>query len=203
MSKTLFELERAYDRSDLAALFRELADSLEAGTTVELHTDEQQLSVDVPSRVVAEIEAEREDEDPPVSGLEFELEWDDADGSSIRVTDSATLEGTESDAADESTAERDESPDDPATGAMSPDTGSGDTTSTTEGDQTETTAHGGGRQSRFEVYQDRANEWRWRLVHWNGNIIADGGEGYTSRSNAERAARGVIRNAPAARIEHR
>jgi len=38
-----------------------------------------------------------------------------------------------------------------------------------------------------EVYRDRAAEWRWRLVHRNGNVLADGGEGYSQRSNARRA----------------
>ena len=45
----------------------------------------------------------------------------------------------------------------------------------------------------FDVYRDAADEWRWRLVHQNGNIIATSGEGYTSdrsarRGNAEREA---------------
>jgi len=39
----------------------------------------------------------------------------------------------------------------------------------------------------FEVYRDNANEWRWRLVHRNGNILADGGEGYSRRHDASRA----------------
>jgi len=39
----------------------------------------------------------------------------------------------------------------------------------------------------FEVYQDAADEWRWRLIHRNGNVLADSGEGYSSRSNARRA----------------
>jgi uncharacterized protein YegP (UPF0339 family) len=39
----------------------------------------------------------------------------------------------------------------------------------------------------FEVYRDNANEWRWRLVHRNGNILADGGEGYSRRHDANRA----------------
>ncbi|MFC4436559.1 MULTISPECIES: amphi-Trp domain-containing protein [Natrialbaceae] len=165
MADTLFELEHAYDRADLAEIFREFADALEDGTTVELHTAETRLSVDVPARVVAEIEAEHEEE---ITELEFELEWDDPDGTSVRVADP---EGDESDGASES--ERVE------------------------------ISQEDGRRSRFEVYRDRADEWRWRLVHWNGNIIADSGEGYTSRSNAERAARGVMRNAPTARIERR
>jgi uncharacterized protein YegP (UPF0339 family) len=40
----------------------------------------------------------------------------------------------------------------------------------------------------FETYRDRGGDWRWRLVHENGSIIADSGEGYASHSNARRAA---------------
>jgi uncharacterized protein YegP (UPF0339 family) len=39
----------------------------------------------------------------------------------------------------------------------------------------------------YEVYQDSADEWRWRLIHKNGRILADGGEGYVSRSGARDA----------------
>jgi uncharacterized protein YegP (UPF0339 family) len=48
----------------------------------------------------------------------------------------------------------------------------------------------------FEVFRDRADEWRWRLIHENGNVLADSGEGYASRWNARRAVEGV-RNAVA------
>ncbi|MFC7135731.1 DUF1508 domain-containing protein [Halobaculum litoreum] len=40
----------------------------------------------------------------------------------------------------------------------------------------------------IEVYEDAAGEFRWRLVHRNGNVLGDSGEGYASRSNARRAA---------------
>ena len=53
-------------------------------------------------------------------------------------------------------------------------------------------------KARFELYQDKQDEWRWRLVHRNGNIIADSGEGYTSKANAEKGMRSVKRNAPGA-----
>jgi uncharacterized protein YegP (UPF0339 family) len=43
----------------------------------------------------------------------------------------------------------------------------------------------------FETYRDRGGDWRWRLVHENGNILADGGEGYASHSNARRAVRRI------------
>ncbi|SDX79835.1 Uncharacterized conserved protein YegP, UPF0339 family [Halopenitus persicus] len=46
-------------------------------------------------------------------------------------------------------------------------------------------------QSRFELFEDTAGEWRWRLRHDNGNVLGDSGEGYASRPNAVRAMNGV------------
>lgn len=54
--------------------------------------------------------------------------------------------------------------------------------------------------AQFELYVDRASEWRWRLVHDNGNVIADGGQGYSSKRAATDGIRSVKRNAPEARI---
>jgi uncharacterized protein YegP (UPF0339 family) len=42
---------------------------------------------------------------------------------------------------------------------------------------------------KIEVYQDRAELWRWRLVAANGRIVADSGEGYSRRRDALRAVR--------------
>ncbi|ELZ38722.1 HVO_2922 family protein [Halorubrum tebenquichense] len=50
----------------------------------------------------------------------------------------------------------------------------------------------------FEIYEDAGEEWRWRLRHRNGNILADSGEGYASRSNAVEAVTRVKANAPGA-----
>ncbi|SEA19484.1 Uncharacterized conserved protein YegP, UPF0339 family [Haloplanus vescus] len=52
--------------------------------------------------------------------------------------------------------------------------------------------------STFEVYEDAAGEWRWRLVARNGEIVADSGEGYGSRSGAREAAERVRGGAPEA-----
>lgn len=52
----------------------------------------------------------------------------------------------------------------------------------------------------FQVYQDNAGEWRWRLVAPNGNIIADSGEGYVSKQGAKRGIDSVKRNAPEATV---
>jgi uncharacterized protein YegP (UPF0339 family) len=53
----------------------------------------------------------------------------------------------------------------------------------------------------FQVYEDNAGEWRWRLVAPNGNIIADSGEGYVSKQGAQRGIDSVKRNAPEATVE--
>lgn len=56
------------------------------------------------------------------------------------------------------------------------------------------------REPKFELYQDTANEWRWRLVVSNGNIIADSGEGYTSKQGAKRGIQSVKNSASDAQI---
>jgi uncharacterized protein YegP (UPF0339 family) len=53
----------------------------------------------------------------------------------------------------------------------------------------------------FELYLDRTGEFRWRLVHQNGQIIADSGEGYTTKANAINGINSVKENAPTASIE--
>lgn len=35
----------------------------------------------------------------------------------------------------------------------------------------------------YVVYRDRQSQYRWQLVHDNGNIIADSGQGYTHRAD--------------------
>jgi len=35
----------------------------------------------------------------------------------------------------------------------------------------------------YYVYRDRLNQYRWQLVHDNGRIIADSGEGYVARAD--------------------
>ncbi|TQQ78847.1 DUF1508 domain-containing protein [Halonotius roseus] len=52
----------------------------------------------------------------------------------------------------------------------------------------------------FELYTDNSDQWRWRLVHNNGNIIADGGEGYASRQKCKQGVESVKQNAPDANV---
>jgi len=52
----------------------------------------------------------------------------------------------------------------------------------------------------FELYEDAQEQWRWRLVHDNGNIVADSGEGYASKQKAEQGIESVKRNATGADV---
>ncbi|WP_254528038.1 amphi-Trp domain-containing protein [Natrinema gelatinilyticum] len=182
-----FDLECAYDREEFAADLRELATAFEDGRPVRLDSDDRVASIILPQRVTVAVGAARDPTaTPSLAKLELDLEWDDVEGSSIQIADR--------DATDE-TAEADE----PTVIDVTAETAAVEQSDAGETDRTSEA----GRTSRFEVYEDNAGEWRWRLVHWNGNIVADSGEGYVSRSNAERAARSVIRSASTATIERR
>jgi uncharacterized protein len=52
----------------------------------------------------------------------------------------------------------------------------------------------------FELYMDRAQEWRWRLRATNGNIVADSGESYTTKANAAAGIESVQRGAATAPV---
>lgn len=45
------------------------------------------------------------------------------------------------------------------------------------------------RLARFEVYEGRGGDFYWRFRARNGEIMADGAEGYTTRYGAKRAVR--------------
>jgi uncharacterized protein YegP (UPF0339 family) len=52
------------------------------------------------------------------------------------------------------------------------------------------------RESRFEIYQGTMGEslgsWYWRLRAANGEIIADGAQGYTTKAEVRRAVKRVV-----------
>ncbi len=55
--------------------------------------------------------------------------------------------------------------------------------------------------AKFELYKDKAGEFRWRLRHTNGNIIADSGEGYTTKENAINGINSVKENVAKADVK--
>ena len=42
-----------------------------------------------------------------------------------------------------------------------------------------------GENDKFEVYQDKRGEWRWRRKAANGRIVGAASEGYNKRSDCE------------------
>lgn len=54
-------------------------------------------------------------------------------------------------------------------------------------------------EARFEIYQDAAGAWRFRLVGRNGEIVATG-EAYSSKAHAERGVDTVRRLAATAEV---
>ena len=55
-------------------------------------------------------------------------------------------------------------------------------------------------KAAFELYVDRADKWRWRLRHDNGEIIGDGGQGYASKQKARQGLRSVKSNVRGAAV---
>lgn len=55
--------------------------------------------------------------------------------------------------------------------------------------------------SRFELFKDKAGEYRWRLLASNGKIIATSGEGYNAKADCRHGIELVKNDAPAAPVE--
>ena len=55
--------------------------------------------------------------------------------------------------------------------------------------------------AKFVVYKDKSEEFRWKLIHTNGQIIANSGEGYKAKANALNGLKSVQENAPGAIVE--
>ena len=56
------------------------------------------------------------------------------------------------------------------------------------------------KNPKFEIYQDKAEEYRFRLKAANGEIIAKS-QGYTTKANCKNGIDSVQKNAPDAAIE--
>jgi amphi-Trp domain-containing protein len=207
----IYETETKRTRRGLASYFRRLARSLSRGEPVPAD-EEQTVTVDPPAETEFEVEVER---DGDQISLELELEWAESEGGveTDVVASKATFELFE-DSAEEvrwrlvhrngniiadssegyaSTQKAEqglESVQRNAPGAYVVDTS-----------KDEEPAEEGGSKATFELFEDSAGKWRWRLVHDNGNIIADGGQGYSSKQKAKQGLRSVKQNVRGAPVE--
>lgn len=55
--------------------------------------------------------------------------------------------------------------------------------------------------AKFEIYKDKSGEYRWKLTHTNGQIIANSGEGYKAKANAISGINSVKESVPSATVE--
>jgi len=53
---------------------------------------------------------------------------------------------------------------------------------------------------KFELYQDKGGDWRWRLVAKNGKTVAESGEGYNGIGNVRRALKAFRHNVTSAPV---
>jgi uncharacterized protein len=55
--------------------------------------------------------------------------------------------------------------------------------------------------AKFEIYKDKSGEFRWKLTHANGKIIADSGQGYKAKEDAVKGISSLKENVPSAIVE--
>lgn len=57
--------------------------------------------------------------------------------------------------------------------------------------------------AKFEIFKGKIGDFRWRLIHTNGQVIATSGEGYTTKVNAMNGINSVKENVATASIEEK
>ena len=209
--ETIHSEERTRTRRGIASYLRRVANALHRGESVPAD-EEQTVTVDPPAESTFEVDIERED---GTVSFGVEMEWDEADGDvETGVTASkatfrryADSEGkyrwrlvhrngniiadsSEGYASKQKVTQGLESVKENAPGAAIVDLSKDESVDETDGSR-----------GTFELYEDNAGKWRWRLVHDNGNIIADSGQGYSSKQKAKQGLRSVKTNVPGAPIE--
>ena len=58
-------------------------------------------------------------------------------------------------------------------------------------------------EPQFEVYEDKAGEWRWRLRASNAKIVANSSEGYKNKQDCVHGTGIVKVEAPGAKIVYK
>jgi amphi-Trp domain-containing protein len=182
-----YEMELTTNREEVATLLAGLADGVGAGA-VRLGPDGDDQTVQLSDELDLELAFEADDDE---QGIEVQLEWS-TDGLDDAGETAPSEEG-------ESTGDEQEPP--------GQERGSADDEPAPPAEETVEPAVGAAARQvslgRFELFEDRGGEWRWRLVHRNGNVVATSGEGYTRKHNARKGLRSVMRSAPGAAVTER
>ena len=211
--RTVHESEETRNRRGIATVLRRIARGLRRGEPVPVN-NEGTVAVDPPVETDLAVEIERED---GAVSLEIELEWPEEEGTvdtdaneskaafelyedsageyrwRLRHDNGNIIADSGEGYASKANAEQGlESVRQNAPGAALVDQSRDETVEAEEGVS----------KATFELFQDAADGWRWRLRHDNGNIIADSGEGYASKQGVKNGLRSVRTNAPGAAVEH-
>ncbi len=212
--KTIHKTKRTRTRRGIASYLRRIANAL--GRDDPVPADEAQtVTLDPPADPAFEIDVERGD---GTVTFELEMEWDEADGDVETDTNASKAtfrqyvdsegkwrwrlvhdngniiaDGSEGYASKQKATQGLESVKTNAPGAVVVDRSKDESVDELDDEK--------GSRGTFELYEDNAGEWRWRLVHDNGNIIADSGQGYSSKQKAKQGLRSVKQNAPGAAVE--
>lgn len=212
----LFDSEEEVTGPEAARVLRALATGLAEGTRFQLGGGADAVTVVAPDELELEIELERAatDDDPEELELELELEWYADTDTAVRFgrldlddTETTTAEGLADNEDDPTPDDQDDVVESVETGegAAAPESGTADPDtvddSTTNADPSAPVKTAAASKARFQLYQDRRDEWRWRLRHQNGNIIATGAQGYSSRRDAKRGLESVKSNAFGAPVD--
>ncbi len=211
--ETVFEEEETRSRKGIGSYFRRLARRFRRGEPVPADED-QTVVLDPPAEADLEIEVEREDGE---ISLEIEVEWEEEEGDVETDVEAskATFEVYEDDAEQYRWRLRHDNGNiiaDGGEGYASKQKAKQGLESVKENapgghvdDQTrddlEVEAGDDGSNATFEIYNDNEDKWRWRLRHDNDNIIADCGQGYSSKQKAKQGMRSVQINARGAPVE--
>jgi len=202
--ETLYEDRSPRKRRRIATYFQRLADRLGRGEPVAVD-DEQSVAVDVPPEPEMAVELEREG---GRASLEIELEWDEADGA-IDVEAAASkarFEVYEDSAGEHRWRLVHDNGNIIADGGegyaskRKAEQGLGSVRNNAPGayvidrSRDDEAPAEGGSNATFELFEDNEGKWRWRLVHDNGNIIADSGQGYSSKQKARQGLESVRTN---------
>ncbi|GGJ08693.1 hypothetical protein GCM10008995_18200 [Halobellus salinus] len=211
--ETIHGSERERTRRGIASYFRRLAAALGRGDRVAVDED-RTVTVDPPTDTDFQVDVERERDTVSVGiGMTWERENGDVEADVVaskatfevyedsaeqwrwrlrHVNGNIIADSSEGYASKQKATQGLESVRTNAPGAYIEDHSTDDP----EPDATE-----GGSSATFEIFEDTGGKWRWRLRHDNGNIIADGGQGYASKQKATQGLRSVRQNCPGAPVE--
>ena len=203
----IYEERNSHKRRRLASFFDRIARRLRRGEAVPIDED-QNVTVEIPDEPELQVELEREN---GTVSLELELDWEEASGAveTDVVASNARFEvyedggdqyrwrlvhrngniiadGSQGYSSKRKAKQGLESVRTNASGAYIVDQS-----------DAEDAPEEGGSDALFTLYEDEGAQWRWRLVHRNGNIIADGSQGYSSKQSAKQGWRAFRRTRPA------